>query len=443
MPSRPHSDGSDDADEPQPPGRKAAEVTVRVPAGRAAMFRLSKHLPFAHVVAALCVVLVSSAVASCASDEVSPGSTTPSTTSGSGTSTGVVTAESGGFPIAVFAGLSEEPVSAELAAQLQEVLDTAADGDGLTATVITPGGTWSGATGFAAGRRAMTPDVQMSIASITKTLVAAQVMQLVEAGKLSLDDPAADRLPAGVEFDTNGATIVDLLSMRSGFPESLDDDAEWELLTSDPLHVWTPEEVLATVAPERGPVGQAWEYRGVNYMLLGLIIEHVTGQPVAEVLRSGVLAGDEYERLISQPDERPTDPIAMPFGAPADTFDDVGRYLPSLAGVTAVEFDGGMASDSLSLARWWRGLCSGEVVSPAALDEMTDFVQRPGYGLGIMDRSSEYGSDSGALGHTGNFNGFTTAALCFRKQGIVVAVLANAEHDVDTVAGNLVQAASP
>jgi D-alanyl-D-alanine carboxypeptidase len=386
-------------------------------------------------------------IASCAADQTSSGSTTPSTqapptTAGSSTSTDVVPEESGGFPTAVFAGLGDEPVPDELANELQGVLDASANGHGLTATLITPQGIWNGATGFAAGDRAMTPDDQMSIASITKTLVAAQVMQLVEAGELSLDDPVADRLPPDLVFDTNGARIVDLLSMRSGYPETLDDEAEWELLTSDPLHVWTPEEVLATVAPERGPVGQDWEYRGSNYMLLGLLIEQVTGGPVAEVLRSGVLASDGYERLVSQPDEQLTDPIAMPFGAPADTFDDVGGYLPTLAGVTALEFEGGVASDSLSLARWFRGLCAGRVVSPASVDEMTDFDERPGYGLGIIDRSSEYGSDSGAIGHTGNFNGYTTAALCFQDPGIVVVVLANAEHDVDTIAGMLVQAAS-
>ncbi len=67
------------------------------------------------------------------------------------------------------------------------------------------------------------------------------------------------------------------------------------------MRVWTAEEKLATVAPERGPVGQdrAWEYIGTNYLLLGLIIEQVTGRSVAEVLRSGVLAGgrDAGERV--------------------------------------------------------------------------------------------------------------------------------------------------
>jgi D-alanyl-D-alanine carboxypeptidase len=400
--------------------------TGRTPGGRRA-----------YATSSLCLVLAV-ALASCASDQASPGPTTSRTP----TTTTAVATESDGFPTAVFASLGHKPVSDALATELQRVLELSAAGDGLTATVITPEGTWNGATGLAAGDRAMRPDDQMSIASITKTLVAAQVMQLVEAGELSLDDLVADRLPPGLEFDTNGARIVDLLSMRSGFPESLDDDAEWKLLTSDPLHVWTPEEVLATVAPRRGPVGQAWEYRGVNYMLLGLVIEHITGRPVAEVLRRGVLDGNGYGRLISQPEERPVDPIAMPFGAKADTFDDVGGYLPSLAGVTAVEFEGGMASDSSSLARWWRELCAGQVVSPAMLNEMTDFVERPGYGLGVMDRSSEYGSDSGALGHTGSFNGFTTAALCFPNPGMVVVVLANAEHDVDTTAGDLVEAVS-
>jgi D-alanyl-D-alanine carboxypeptidase len=349
------------------------------------------------------------------------------------------------FPTAVFAGLGDEPVSDELAAELQEVLDRSGNGDGLTATLITPQGTWSGATGFAAGDRAMVPDDQMSIASITKTPVAAQVMQLVEAGELSLDDLAADRLPPDLEFDTNGARIVDLLSMRSGISEYFADEDELrEATMTDPLRVWTLEEKLATVSPERGPVGQGWEYIGTNYLLLGLIVEHVTGRPIAEVLRSGVLSDEGYERLIYQPDERPTDPMALPLGASADTFDRNGGYLPSIANATMFTSEGAMASDAPSLARWFRALCAGQVVSPASLNEMTDFEKRPEYGIGIIDRRLEYGWDSGALGHTGLAReGYRTAALCFQDPGIVVVVLANAEeHDVDTTAGKLVHAAS-
>jgi D-alanyl-D-alanine carboxypeptidase len=342
----------------------------------------------------------------------------------------------------VFAGLSQEPVSDELAAELQDVLEMSANGDGVTATLITSEGTWSGATGFAAGHRAMRPDDQMSIAHVTQTLVAAQVMQLVEAGLLSLDDLASDRLPPGLEFDTNGATIADLLSHRSGLSDTLLGPGQWESLTTDPLHAWTPEEELATVGPERGPAGQEWDFVGTNYLLLGVIVEHVTGRPLAEVLRSGVLDGDGYERLIFQPDEPPTEPMAMPLGAPAHTFDENGGSLPSIARVTAERAEANMASDAPSLARWFRALCSGQVVSPASLDEMTDFDKRP-FGLGMWDRRSEYGWGSGALGLTGEVEkGYRTAALCFQDPGIVVVVLANAdEYDVDATAGDLVRAA--
>jgi D-alanyl-D-alanine carboxypeptidase len=289
----------------------------------------------------------------------------------------------------------------------------------------------------------MTPEAQMSIASITKTVVAAQVMRLVESGDLALDDLAADLLPPGLDFDTNGATIEHLLSMRSGLPETIDDEAEWALLSSDPLHEWTPEEVLATVAATRTPVGGTWEYRGANYMLLGLVIEHVTGRPLAEVLRRGVLAGDGYDRLISQPGERPTRPLAMPFGVSDERFDDVGGFLPGLASVTGLEFEGGMASDSASLARWFTALCAGQVVTQTSLDQMTDFVARPGYGFGLIDRSTDYPGRR-SLGHTGNLNGYVTVALCFPDARAVVTVLVNEkEHDVDTLAGALVAEVRP
>jgi CubicO group peptidase (beta-lactamase class C family) len=370
------------------------------------------------------------------------------TPSGTGTapsaSTAVSTLPSAaaeGFPVEAFADITEDPVSEQSAAELQDILDDVAGRAGISATVMSADGTWSGATGKADAIRDVRIDDQFAIASITKTLVAAQVMQLVEAGKLGLDDSAADYLPPELDFDTNGATIVDLLSMRSGLPETLEGPGQWKSLTTDPLHAWTREEVLETVGPERGRVGEAVEYRGTNYVLLGLIVEHVTQRPLAKVLRSGVLAGNGFERLIYQPDERPTEPMAMPYGASADTFDSTGGYLPSLAAATAFSSEGAMASDSLSLARWFRRLCAGQVTSSASLDEMTDFDKRPEYGLGIIDRSGEYGADSGAVGHTGLEFGFTTGALCFQQPGIVVVVLANAhEYDVDTVAGKLWQA---
>lgn len=381
-------------------------------------------------------------LAACGGDQASRAVTTSSARPATDRPTDEGRSGSTRFPTELFTALGDEPVSNELATELQAVLDRMSDGHGIAATLITPQGSWSGATGFATTDRRMQPDDQMSIASITKTVVAAQVMQLVEHGELTLDDFAADRLPPDVSFDTNGARIVDLLSMRSGLPEYLADEAEFKsALFADPRRVWTQEEMLATVGPERGPVGGTWEYIGTNYLLLGLIIEHATGRPIADVLRHGVLSGDNYSRLIYQPADQPTDPMAMPLGASADTFDLNGGYLPSMSYVTMFSAEGAMASDSLTLARWFRALCAGEVVSSSALDEMTDFETRPEYGLGIWDRRDEYGSDSAALGHTGRARGgYRSAALCFQQPTVVIVVLANSdEHDVDATAGRLVR----
>ena len=93
-----------------------------------------------------------------------------------------------------------------------------APGGGIAATVMTSEGTWSGAAGTADGMHDLEIDSQVGIASGTKPIIAAQGMQLVEAGDISLDAPATDYLPADFTFDANGATVRQLLSHRSGIP---------------------------------------------------------------------------------------------------------------------------------------------------------------------------------------------------------------------------------
>lgn len=326
------------------------------------------------------------------------------------------------FPVATFAAISEDPVSDELAAQFQAILEDAArpDGGGITATVMTAGGTWSGAVGTADGVRDIGPDDQLSIGSITKSILAAQVMQMAEAGELELDDPATDHLPADFAFDTNEATIRDLLGMRSGIPDYL--DALFERVVRDPQREWTLAETLELVGPERAPAGDTFEYSNTNYILIGLIIEHVRGRPLADVLRPGVLSGEGLERLIYQPDESPTPPMAMP-GGQSDALETGGGFLPSLAGVSADGPAGSMASDAPTLARWWTRLCGGEIVSEASLAEMTAF--RDGYGLGLSDETVTHGVP--AVGHSGYHIGYVAWAACLVEEGAVVVVMMNRE----------------
>ena len=107
-----------------------------------------------------------------------------------------------------------------------------------------------------------------------------------------------------------------------------------EQFAADRSRVWELDEVLALVDPARRPVG-AFEYADTNYIVLGLVIEHVRQRPLVEVLRDGVLRVEGTERLIYQPDEAPTDPMAMPRGESRDALEEGGGYLPSISDASA------------------------------------------------------------------------------------------------------------
>ncbi len=112
----------------------------------------------------------------------------------------------------------------------------------MSATVMTAEGSWSGTTGKADGVRDLMVDDQFAIASITKSLVAAQVMLMVEAGELALDDMVVHHLPGDLEFDTNEVTIRHLLSHRSGLPDHWDPLSDSQ--ETDLQRVWSPAEIL-------------------------------------------------------------------------------------------------------------------------------------------------------------------------------------------------------
>jgi len=337
------------------------------------------------------------------------------------------------FPTGAFAEISEAPVSKKMAVVFQAALNETAGRGGMTATVMSADGTWSGTAGTADGVRDLRVEDQFNIGSISKTLVAAQVMQLVEDSELDLDDPAADHLSTDLDFDTNGATIRQLLNHHSGIPDYWSPAFEKDL-TTDPQRVWTTEELLESIPDARGPV-DAFEYSSTNYVLLGLVIEHVRGRPLVEVLRNGVLDVPGTERLISQPEERPTAPMAMPFGESTAALKKGGGYLPSTASVTSNGPGAVIASDAPSLAHWWRAFCAGEIVSHDTLNEMID--PQGEYGLGLYQPYPE------AVGHTGQDIGYVAWAGCLPNDGTVIVLLSNQiVDDIGAMAGPLVLAAN-
>ena len=362
-----------------------------------------------------------------------PPSAAPASSSSSSPRATPMPSESASFPTAAFADIRLDPVSDEAAATFQAALEKIAGGHGVTATVMTADGTWSGATGKADDVNDLVPTSQFGIASITKSVIAAQVMQMVEAGELSLDAPASDYLPNDFAFDTNGATIRQLLEMRAGIPDWYSDAMEREVAT-DRDRAWTTPEVLALVTPDRAPAGEAFLYTDTNYVLLGLVIEHVRGKPLVDVLRHGVLDVEGTDRLVYQPAEAPTGPMAMPLGEPRSALEAGGGYLPSLSDASSAGPAGAMASDSISLARWWQAFCAGKIVSQASLTEMATFVDGPdGYGFGLFDIAG-----GGSVGHAGQNFGYVSWAGCLPKGAVIVVLSTYRFDDIGGMASPLV-----
>lgn len=260
---------------------------------------------------------------------------------------------------------------------------------------------------------------------LTQPVVAAQVVRLVEDGALGLDDPAREHLPQALAGAVREATVRELLGMRSGLR---DVDKVWNTagLRAEPARTWDPADLLTSTGPAltRRRPGHDVSYSATNYVLLGELLEHVTGRPLAAVLRAGVLADPALGGLAVQPDEVVAGPAARDLdAAPSD------GPLPSQAVVTALGGARALAADPAGLARWWQLLCGGQVVSRTSLSEMATFPADGGtrtlrgYGLGLMDLSEV--ADVPAVGYADNLPLARAWAYCQPADGVVVVVMTN------------------
>jgi CubicO group peptidase (beta-lactamase class C family) len=302
------------------------------------------------------------------------------------------------YALGEFPPFPEGPLPESTAAALQAALDAAVEEGtftGVAAAVIAADrGSWAGAAGSENGTP-LTPDSRSPTHSSGKTVVAAQALRLAEDGMLDLDDLASDHLPPELGFfDANGATIRQVLGMRSGIPGLNEFTSEGGFYPAELAS--TAVKVFRKLPEPEVPPGGDPDYASTNYVLLGTIIEHVTGQSLADVLRSDVLDGPALEGL----DYTVKDALA------ADGW--------------------GVESTPGSLARWGYELYGGFVLSDASLREMTDF-QGDWYGLGVMDFSSEYAAL--AVGHEGSSSAATCCSLvrlvALPDEGVVVSIQAN------------------
>ncbi|HEU5211646.1 MAG TPA: serine hydrolase domain-containing protein [Gaiellaceae bacterium] len=312
----------------------------------------------------------------------------------------------------------------ELDGYLQAVLDAGVPG--VVALSAGPDGRREQAAGVADVRTQarMTTASRFPIASVTKTFVATVVLQLVAEGALDLDGRAP-----GLD-----ATVRQLLNHTSGLADAY---TMQELIELRPDR--TPRALAAITLgkPRLFPPGEGWSYSGSNYVMLGLLVEDVTGSSVRQALAErifeplGLTASD-------LPDALPNE-IARGYLPPDNpVVPGTGPGLVDVTDIGATKYaGGGMVSTADEVARFLRALMRGELLPPALQAELlrtvaSDWDESDAYGLGIEEITAiaAVGSPCGrAWGHLGFDLGHTTIALS-SESGDRQAVVLFAMHPI-------------
>ncbi|MBL1078383.1 beta-lactamase family protein [Nocardia sp. 2] len=315
----------------------------------------------------------------------------------------------------------------DVIATIDRIMQTGIDAGlipGAAVSIIDPErGTFSRAYGFAdveTGRRADVRD-RYRVGSITKTFTAAAVLRLADEGKLSLDD----HLSRYVDGIPNGDTITlrDLLGMRGGvYPYNRNPEFAPQVLAGEAAAQWTVEDslrILRTHPDKATPPDTATEYSNSEYVLLGVVLEKVTGRPVRDVING--LAGDYgLTGTVYPGDANVPAPESHGYAYDGTVRRDVTqRTSPGVWGAAGM-----LTSTVTDLADYASQLGEGRLLRPETQRARTTFTTGMAdgapleYGLGLM-RAATW------IGHTGGVLGYTAITMYHPDRKISVAVTVN------------------
>jgi D-alanyl-D-alanine carboxypeptidase len=292
------------------------------------------------------------------------------------------------------------------------------------------GETWVGADGTAErdGHTPVRTDAPFRIASITKVFVAVVVLQLVEEGRLGLDDPASRYAPDAAPWPV---TIRQLLNHTSGIPDFGMADSFGEELAARRDRRWTAAEAIALVADKKPTFapGTDYAYSNTDYVLLGEVIETVTGHGWAQEIRRRILDPLELRGTYVasfEPVRRP--PIAGYFDLDNDgDFDNVETGEPWTSLETSDGAAGCIVSTGPDLLAFGDALFHGRLLSAETMRAMTaegPFHPRfTNYGLGLEIARPDYRTT--IWGHGGYLPGFRSSLWYVPSRDAVIVVLAN------------------
>jgi D-alanyl-D-alanine carboxypeptidase len=274
----------------------------------------------------------------------------------------------------------------------------------------------AGVADFVDGRPIGVGD-RFRIGSITKTFVATVVLQLAGEGRLAVEDPVGGWLP---EYPLHpDLTLGHLLALRSGLPcytqALIGDPPDWGVL--DRYHA--PEDLvrLALTLDGHRPPGLVHRRSSTDYLLLGLVVEWVTGQRLdAQVWQRIIAPLRLHDTYFPTVDPRLRGRHATGYVRCGGPYEPCPEVTPSQSWAS-----GAMVSTPADLARFYDALLGGDLLPPAQLAAMRDAVgidERRGYGYGL----SRFRFDDGTtgFGHYGMAPGYTSVVVRIDKGRTVV-----------------------
>ena len=343
-------------------------------------------------------------------------------------------AASGQKPVAV---TGSSVLKKELQLKLDE-LHKAGNFPGATLGVVLANGESFGlAVGYSdrTAKTPMKPDARMLAGSTGKTFAAATALQLVKEGKIDLEakvekylgsEPWFARLPNAKDI-----TVRQLMNHTSGLVRYEFKDQFTKDLTANPEKVWKPAELVSYLIDEKPPfaAGEGWEYSDTNYIMLGMIIEKVTGKRFYEEANRRLVKPLKLSNTIPQDAVR-IKGVVQGYAGPNNPFGGKDEMIHDGKFAINPQFEwtgGGWASTSEDLARWAKMMYEGRAFDASLVPVMVDGVPSKlgpevKYGLGVIIRPTPAGL---TYGHSGFFPGYITDMMYFPDQKIAVAVQVN------------------
>lgn len=278
----------------------------------------------------------------------------------------------------------------------------------------------------------MDRDAKFRIASVSKSFLATVILQLIEESKLGLDNPYGNYLSDSITnlFPFGGeATLKQLLNHTSGIYDFEDEQFTMMLLT-DLQHHWTPWELLnytvtAEAAEFKAP-GTEYSYSNTNYILLGLIVEAVTGKTMEENITDRIIHPLNLNNTVSWQEGVSLDNCVVGKIILPD-----GNTLPISDEVLPLYFEWGhgqMVSTVHDMYVFFNALGTGQMFEKSeTLTTMltgTPLSENESRGLGMHLYHNQYG-----FGHSGSTAGFVTSVMINPETGFVSIVCFN-EYDL-------------